>query len=125
MTIKKIVAIIPRLGSDHDGEIVAAAKAIGRKLAVAKCGFVDLANALSSQAPIASARTSRRASPAPRWKNVAIQCAQYGVGILSERELQFVDSLVRLKSCRNLSEKQASWLTAIHEKLMMKQRGAA
>jgi len=121
ITLKKIAAIIPRLGSDHDGEALAAARAIGRTLATAHCGFTDLAEVLAPAARPAVA--ARHASQPKPWKHVAMWCAQYGANILSEREMEFVDSLLRSTSFRTLSPRQLAWLEAIQSKLSM--RGAA
>jgi len=72
VTLKKIALIIPRLGSDHDGEALAAARAIGRTLATAHCGFTDLAEALAPAArPVFAARHVSQPKP---WKHVAMWC---------------------------------------------------
>ena len=42
----KLARLIPRLGSDHDGEIVATVRAIRRTLAAERLDLHDLANAL-------------------------------------------------------------------------------
>jgi hypothetical protein len=42
----QLCKLIPRLASEHDGEIVATARAIGRTLESAGCDFHDLANAI-------------------------------------------------------------------------------
>jgi len=120
-TLRKIALIIPRLGSEHDGEIVAAARAIGRMLNTANCGFADLTDALLP----ATEHTvhARQPSPPKPWKHTAMWCAQYGANILSDRELEFVDSLLRSTSFRTLSPRQLAWLEAIQSKLSM--RGAA
>ncbi len=116
-TIRKVAAIIPRLGSNHDGEIIAAAKAIERTLAAANHGFVDLADALM---PPAHAIVSSPRKPSPDWKQSARWCAAYGVGLLNERALEFVDDLASSKSFRTLSPRQEAWLQLIMSKLSMR-----
>jgi len=118
-TLRKVAAIIPRLGSNHDGEIIAAAKALERTLASSSLGFVDLANAISP--PLAAIPPIKK--PAPDWKQTACWCATYGVNILTERELEFVDDLAASRGFRSLSVRQEAWLASIMSKLSM--RGAA
>jgi hypothetical protein len=118
-TLRKVAAIIPRLGSYHDGEIIAAAKALERTLASANQSFTDLAEAIAPQPVI----TTPLKKPATDWKQAARWCAVYGVGVLNERELEFVDDLARSRGFRSLSPRQEAWLTSIMSKLSM--RGAA
>ncbi len=118
-TLRRVAAIIPRLGSDHDGEIIAAAKALERTLASANHGFSDLADAILPPPPI----TPPLKKPATDWKQAARWCAVYGVGVLTDRELEFVDDLAASKGFRTLSVRQDAWLASILSKLSM--RGAA
>lgn len=46
----KLAKLIPLLASDHDGEVVSAARAIGRALKAANCDFHDIVKALSTAA---------------------------------------------------------------------------
>jgi len=115
--LRKIAAIMPRLGSNHDGEINAAARAIGRTLTAAQCDFTDLADVITPFLP-----AKRSSSPMP-WKHVAMWCAQYGAGILSDREIEFIGSLLHSSSFKTLSPRQLEWLDAIESKL--KTKGAA
>jgi hypothetical protein len=118
-TLRKVAAIIPRLGSNHEGEIVAAARALERTLASANQGFSDLANTILPPSPV----TQPLKKSAPDWRQTARWCAAYGVGVLNERELEFVDDLARSRGFRSLSPRQEAWLTSIMSKLSM--RGAA
>jgi hypothetical protein len=114
-TLRKVAAIIPRLGSDQDGEIIAAAKALERTLASANQGFTDLADAISPQPVV----TTPLKKPATDWKQAARWCAVYGVGVLTNRELEFVDDLAASKGFRTLSMRQDAWLASILSKLSM------
>jgi hypothetical protein len=55
--VPKLVRLIPRLASNHDGEIVATVKAIGRVLESSGLDFHDLAHAVSH-------------APPPRWREL-------------------------------------------------------
>jgi len=118
-TMRKVAAIIPRLGSNHEGEIIAAARALERTLASANQGFSDLADAISPQPAV----TTPFKKPGTDWKQAARWCAVYGVGVLTDRELAFCDDLAASKGFRTLSVRQDAWLASIMSKLSM--RGAA
>jgi hypothetical protein len=92
--------LIPRLASDHDGEIVATARAIGRVLKAAGRDWHDLANAIQ---PIATDRRS-----------LARFCASHQHS-LSARELNFIISIARQN--RELTGKQEKWLRDIASRL--------
>jgi hypothetical protein len=94
-----ISKLIPRLASDHDGEIVATARAIGRTLKAAGRDWHDLANAIQ---PIAT-----------DWRSLARYCASHQRQ-LSDREVNFIVSISRL---HRLSEKQERWLRDIASRL--------
>jgi hypothetical protein len=92
--------LIPRLASDHDGEVVATARAIGRVLSAAGRDWHDLANAIQ---PIAT-----------DWRSLARFCAGQQHH-LSPRELDFIIGIARQN--RELTEKQEKWLRDIAARL--------
>lgn len=51
LPISKLQKLIPLLGSDQDGEVVAAARMIGRALKAADCDMHDLVKGLSNGRP--------------------------------------------------------------------------
>jgi hypothetical protein len=91
--------LIPRLASDHDGEVVATARAIERVLKAAGRDWHDLANAIQ---PIAT-----------DWRSLARFCASNQQS-LSDREVNFIVSISRLHW---LTEKQEKWLRDIAARL--------
>ncbi len=91
--------LIPRLGSEFDGEVIATARAIERTLKAAGRDWHDLANALRA--------------PPTDWRSVARFCADHQ-GQLSARELDFIISISRLP---RITEKQANWLRDIASRL--------
>lgn len=109
MSVPAIIAptigkLIPRLASEHDGEIVATAKAIERVLK--SCGFDwhDLAAAVSQPAT----------QPSSDWRRTACYCAGQA-SRLSNRELDFIASLAQWRG--EPTEKQQKWLRDIAERL--------
>jgi hypothetical protein len=92
--------LIPRLASDHDGEVVATARAIGRVLKAAGRDWHDLASAIQ---PIAT-----------DWRSIARFCANHQ-DRLSPREIDFIVSIARQNW--ELSEKQEKWLRDIASRL--------
>lgn len=112
----KAFALIPRLASDADGEVVNTARAIERQLKAAGLDWHDLVAKLKSEA-------EPRRRPAPpdtpeSWGDLAKWCRDNGAGRLSANETKFVNDM-----CRRLilggapTEKQAKWLRAIYAKL--------
>jgi hypothetical protein len=116
----RIGQLVRLLGSDKDGEIVAAATAINRTLIAAGSDLHHLANVAE--------RALQRPPPAPPrpWSAAEIIrfCAAHD-GLLNDRESQFIWSMegqvFRLGESFEPSEKQRGWLAAIYVKV----RGAA
>jgi hypothetical protein len=83
--------MIPRLGSTHDGEVIATARAIDRTLKAAACDWHDLATAAGR---IRDA-SSRRIEPdsASDWADLARWCRDHDGGWLTERERAFATDI--------------------------------
>ena len=119
-----IAKLIPRLASDHDGEIVATARAMGRTLKAAGRDWHDVAAVCERghERPYETrteTRTgSRTESRDKTWREVAIWCRDNSRGRLNEREFEFVrDMTARLVCGGEPTEKQATWLRAIYARL--------
>ena len=98
--------LIPRLASNHEGEVVATARAIERLLKSNGCDWHDLAAALCRQpVPI---------SVLNDWRSLARFCAS-NAAQLTERELNFLATLARWHGAP--TSKQLSWLHKIAERL--------
>jgi hypothetical protein len=100
--------LIPRLGSDHAGEVVATAAAIGRVLRNGGCDWHDLARAVTPlpKPPVKLASDD--------WRATLTFCAMY-IGRLKMRDREFIRSLAH---CRyDLTEKQRTWLEDIAARL--------
>jgi hypothetical protein len=106
--------IIPKLilllSSDKDGEVVSAARAIGRVLAGAGLDFHDLANALGAEEMV-------RCEP-ETWREVARWCRDNDHGRLTPDERRFVADMANRLVCGGQpSDKQSAWLRAIYTRL--------
>ncbi len=124
----KIAVILPRLGSDHDGEIVASVKAIERTLATAGADWQDLTAAFERGALALEPPPSRKPSEAePDWEDLtrddriewieAIKADQWALGDLSDWERRFLLSIRgQLAAWRSLSDKQTDVLNRIFAK---------
>jgi len=129
---RRVALLIPRLASDFDGEVVATVKAIGRALTGEKRDWHWLADLIREPGQARSTPSSKRAAPAKRttpgtppmsdWRSVVRRCQLFGVGCLSERDIDFIDTLARTKP-KYLSPAQQEWLGDIAARLGM--RGAA
>jgi hypothetical protein len=104
------------LSSDRDGEVVAAARALGRTLAAAGDDFHDLAARIEG-ATVRSA--ARRPEPTPHaeedWRDIVDWLFNERSDRLRERELSFVQSVADWRGY--LTEKQEAWLMSIHRRL--------
>jgi hypothetical protein len=106
---RRIALLIPRLGSDNEGERLATVGAIQRTLRAAGCDFHDLARALGGQAP--------PKKEAFTWGGLAAWCRDQDDGRLNERERKFVTDLAaRLVLGGEPTSKQADWLRSIYAK---------
>ncbi len=105
----KIAKLIPRLASDHDGEVIATVRAIRRTLESAGLDLHALAAGLDS--------STCDGEPAT-WQELAAWCRNIGQHRLSLKEFVFVaDMADRLVLDAQPSAKQAAWLRAIYAKL--------
>jgi hypothetical protein len=110
----RIGQLIRLLGSDQDGEVVAAARALGRTLASVGEDFHTLADTIERAAPATTHHECDHRSMA-RW------LLDSGAR-LSPKEWSFVSGMsTRLGS---LSERQEVWLRAIFERVSSERRRA-
>lgn len=119
----KLARLIPRLASNHDGEVVATVRAIKRTLASAGLDLHDLATALEREP---ETRIVYRDRPAPKrtpqmpWHEMALWCLDHGEGRLSARENDFIENVLARLSLYQWSsptERQAAWLRSIYTRL--------
>ncbi len=114
--VPKIAKLIPRLASNHDGEVVATVHAIRRVLEGAGLDLHVLAASLDEQPATASDLPST-------WLELATWCRNIGQHRLTLKEFCFVSDMAHALVCDGEpTEKQAAWLRAIYAKL---RRGAA
>lgn len=105
----KLGKLIPMLSSSHDGEVVAAARAIERTLKDAGRDWHDLVKVIISPsiAPVLP----------ETWRGVAMYCHDRN-RCLNPREAEFAaDMCSRLVCGGQPTERQASWLRAIYAKV--------
>ena len=109
----RLAPLLGKLGSPHDGEVVAAARAIGRQLQRQGLGWNDLGRALGAGPVPALADPERE-----RWAEMAEFC-QRREELLTEREAAFVATMGRVlrRPGTRPTPKQAAWLIAIFGRL--------
>jgi hypothetical protein len=103
----RIGQLIRLLGSNQDGEVVAAARALGRTLASVNADFHSLAAAIERSEP---ALTSRRQN----WRAVARWLIESGARF-NEKEQAFVREMTTWPG--ELTERQEAWLRRIFERV--------
>jgi hypothetical protein len=116
----RLSKLIPRLATDHDGEVVATVRAISRTLKSAGLDFHALSEALSAEPEVVVLyREPPRSKPEPRtWREMARWCRDRDGGRLTLRERKFAaDMANRLILRGKPTAKQANWLRVIYTKL--------
>lgn len=125
---RPIAALAPRLGpllgklgSPHDGEVLAVARAIGRQLERHGLGWNDLGAAIAADPAVRVVYRDRQPEPDPAaedWREMAAFCASRGE-LLSEKEHDFVRTMARVlrRPGAEPTPKQAAWLAALHDRL--------
>jgi hypothetical protein len=113
----KLTALLPRLASDHEGEVVATVRALRRVLAGAGLDLHDLAAAVT-HGPQPVTRSAPGDMPDLRdWRRTAAWCADRA-DWLSEGERRFVAQLAGGGWRRpSITPRQSEWLAAIVAKL--------
>jgi hypothetical protein len=107
----RLARLIPRLGSDHDGEVVATARAIVRTLTSAGLDLHDLSKLLDGA-------QAEPETPPRSWEDLATWCQRNDYGRLKPHERNFVaDMAIRLPLGLEPTERQAQWLAAIYARL--------
>ncbi|MGO9049929.1 MAG: hypothetical protein ACLP19_17095 [Xanthobacteraceae bacterium] len=117
---ERLKRLLLMLSSNHDGEVIAAAKAVDRTLKAADHDWHDLVENLTSPSPAPYAR--RRSEPPRRdssdeiktWRAMHAFCLQHQ-DRLRPREAIFVAGLKDWRG--NPTIKQMKWLTDIYNRL--------
>jgi hypothetical protein len=138
----KLRNLIRMLSSNQDGEIIAAARAIGRTLASRGLDFHALADGIGEtngkkfteadaaeiyRRGVEDGKREAESGPMfhnvnidgePTWHEIAVECAAYPDRLRNDRERDFVMGMVRRTvHGGRLSEKQAAWLRAIYARV--------
>jgi len=100
--------LVRMLTSDHDGEVVAAARSINRALKSAGLDIHVLA--------VIELGGMNNAKPdGPIWHSVACECAAHPERLRSEKERAFIANMVIwTKLGGDPTERQAKWLRSIY-----------
>jgi hypothetical protein len=126
---QRLSKLIPRLGTDHDGEMVATVGAIRRTLESIKADLHDVAAVVAA---CEDERPATRSPPPPSdVPDIVTQANWVGIvnwikgkpGLLSEWEFGFVSSLERWNG--RLTVKQLARLQVLHTKILTRTRGRA
>ena len=108
--LRKLVLM---LSSNQDGEVVGAARAIGRALQSVGTDWHALAGVLTEPPQPRRPRAEDDAF-ADDWRELRQFCLHRG-RLLSEREREFLTSLGNWRG--TLTEKQHAWLASIHARV--------
>jgi hypothetical protein len=111
--------LVRLLGSDKDGEALAACRALGRTLASAGQDFHSLADSLERSAPAARVHyeCGPRADESARW------LVTNHMSRLTEKERAFVLDMLAWSGAP--TERQRQWLRSIVERMSSNQRRRA
>jgi hypothetical protein len=103
----KLHKLILLLSSDVDGEVLGAARAIGRTLQASGRDWHDLADALTSDDQIG------RPTALPDWRRAVSECLLH-IEWLTPREVSF---LRNIRWSPRISAKQTAWLADIWQQV--------
>jgi hypothetical protein len=120
-TADRLAKLIALLGSDHDGEVVAAARAATRLMREHDLDWHDLIEAALRPAPATGASIGRTAAPSGDEREVVARCWRQR-DRMNGWETQFVASLMRW--CGRFLPKQAAKLRSISHRLRAERRAA-
>lgn len=105
----KLEKLIPRLGTDADGEIIATVRAIGRALQSNGCDWHDLAAAVKGEA-----RPPRR-KPSNELHRMALWLMQNALDQLSDHSRDFVATMALKLARQKPTAKQERYLRDLYE----------
>jgi hypothetical protein len=113
---ERLEKLLLMLSSDQPGEVVNAARAIGRTLRDNGSDWHDLARRLLVPARESARKTSdySTGNSSKDWRALRGYCLQHEY-MLRPREHEFVNGLGAWRG--DLTEKQSAWLIAIHQRL--------
>lgn len=116
--LKTFIRICGRLGSDHDGECVAAAKAATKFLAKHSLTWEEVLTPSERPMMVASVTTDddRSFDPPPdlSWVAAAKLCLEEPAALKNDREIEFLVGIIqRSQRWPTLTDKQGIWLADI------------
>jgi hypothetical protein len=115
----KLQRLIPMLATNHDGEVVATARAIGRTLQAAGLDWHDLAERLAAPTAPQSSTSTRSA---PHWRAMTLGTQRLWLAAMLEMpgfsrwEANFLATIAGYWLPRALSEKQVQTLDRLIER---------
>lgn len=119
-TLDKVALLIPRLATDHDGEVISTVRAIMRTLEKGGADLHDLAASFGGET--VRVVFKEQGPQGGAWHDKATWCAERS-DALNPKEAEFVqDMRVKLKWQSEPTERQAAWLDSIFERLKRQER---
>lgn len=112
--VSRLSAVASRLQSDHDGEVVSAARTLVRLLGKHNLRIGDVVERALRPMPAATSRP-KPASPLREHQHHARRCLALGDMLWSPKERSFLDDMAVL--ARPISPAQSDWLAALIAKL--------
>ena len=109
---ERLTKLLLMLSSDRDGEVIAAARAIGRALKNTGADWHALAARLS--APAKASAPPHHDTHDDDWHEMREFCLQHSE-LLRSRELEFIENLAEWQG--DLTVKQHDWLIAIYARI--------
>jgi len=115
---ERLGPLIGKLGSPHDGEVLSAARALGRQLDNQGLNFNDLAIAVVAEPITRIVYRDRDPDPLSDWSEIADWCADHPEW-LSDKESDFVVNMRRIlrRPGAEPTLKQAKWLQNILDRI--------
>lgn len=115
--VPRLGPLLGKLGSDHDAEVIGAARALRKLLSRAGLNFNDLARAVIEPGKRV-VYVERPPDPSPLWRERVEWCLTRDA-LLDERDREFLHGLTRWQR-DDLSRKQQRWLADIEARIAMR-----
>ena len=112
--VPRLGPLLGKLGSDHDAEVIGAARALRKLLSRAGLNFNDLARAVMEPGERVT-YVERPPDPPPPWRERVQWCLSRDA-LLDERDLEFLIGLTRWHR-DDLSSKLQRWLADIEARI--------
>jgi hypothetical protein len=112
----RIAKLLGMLGSDHDGEVLNAARMADRLVREQGITWFDVLSVDPAQAPQPDASHAVLSDWPVRWRQAASICIAFGIGILRAKDIEFANKVSAYG--HRPSDAQLRWLLDLTQRVL-------